>query len=131
MNKDEKESSTKIAIPSLDSQDSLDGPVSPHFGESPTFTIVTLKNAEISQTEDLKNPNGNCFSIIDALTRKSVNVLLVANIGARPYLAAQSRGIDVRKIAADSTKKKAVESYIKGETAPFRGIDICPGKECH
>ena len=130
MNNNPKESGIKIAIPCLD-EAFLDNLMSPHFGESPAFMIATLRNNAISHTEALKNPNGNCFSLIDSLAKKSVKILLVANIGARPYLAALGRDIDVRRIPTSTTIGHAIESYIRGETMSFGENDVCPGKKCH
>jgi predicted Fe-Mo cluster-binding NifX family protein len=124
-----KDQIKRIAVPSL-GQD-LESIVSAHFGESPYFMLVTLNDGQIQKNEAIRIPHGNCFSIIDSLARESVSTLLVTNIGARPYLVAQSRDIDVRKVSTDGTIKKAIESYLKGETKPFKGIDICSGKECH
>jgi predicted Fe-Mo cluster-binding NifX family protein len=127
---DQIESTTKIAVPSL-GKGSLEEMVSTHFGESPTFVIASLKKGEICDAEAMNNLHASCFSVIDSLASRSVNVLLVTNIGARPYMAALSRGMDVRRAPVNSTIRKAIESYAKGETPPFEEIDVCSGKGHH
>jgi predicted Fe-Mo cluster-binding NifX family protein len=131
MNNEQGKTGMKIAMPSSDSLNSLDGPVSPHFGEAPTFTIVSLTGNEVNKIEGMANPECNCFGLIDSLAKKGINVLLVTNIGARPFMVAQSMGMDVRKIEDNISKKRALESYIKGETASFMLDNVCHGGGCH
>ena len=131
MNNEQEKTGIKIAMPSSDSLNSLDGLVSPHFGEAPTFTIVSLTRNKINQIEGMANPECSCFGLMDSLAKRGINVLLVTNIGARPFMAAQSMGMDVRKIEGNVTKKRALESYIKGETASFMLNNVCHGGGCH
>ena len=129
MSEDSKESIIKIAVPSK-GRGTLEDIISLHFGKSDYFIVASVKNGVIDKFEVLEKPRrDNCFSRIDLLARKFVNVLLVSNIGARPYLAAQSRNIEVRKVPLIVDVKDAINSYVEGETSPIKESDICPERD--
>lgn len=104
----------RIAIPieSTTSQESLDAPVSMHFGHVESFTIIdldfddlnkdnkkilNLSRNDLNSLEVVSNPmeNHTCFAPVKVLIDNEVDVLLISGIGGRPLMFCLQNGIKV------------------------------------
>lgn len=81
----------KIAIPTRENQ------VDDHFGHCHHYTIYTVKNKQVLNTEELPSPQGcGCKSGIAAtLQEMGVEVMLAGNMGEGAKNKLESHGIKV------------------------------------
>jgi predicted Fe-Mo cluster-binding NifX family protein len=124
----------RIAIPSA-GKGGLDGKRSQHFGHCDGFTIVDVKDGEISNTivvPNAEHQEGGCLVPVNILSHNKVNALVVSGIGLRPLTAFNEAGIDVYHEATCADIKPVVESLITGNLAIISRDQTCGGGgECH
>ena len=124
----------RIAIPSA-GKGGLDGKRSQHFGHCDAFTIVDVKDGEISNVTIIPNSEhkeGGCLVPVHTLSNQKVNALVVSGIGLRPLTAFNEVGIDVYHDAKCSDIKPVVESLISGNLLIISKDQTCGGGgECH
>jgi predicted Fe-Mo cluster-binding NifX family protein len=124
----------RIAIPTA-GKGGLDGKRSQHFGHCDAFTIVDVKDGEISNVTIINNAEhkqGGCLVPVNTLANHKVNALVVSGIGLRPLTAFNEVGIDVYHDAKCPDIKPVVESLISGNLLIISKDQTCGGGgECH
>jgi predicted Fe-Mo cluster-binding NifX family protein len=125
----------RIAIPSV-GKGGLDGQRSEHFGHCDAFTLVDVKNGEISNVtvvSNQKHQEGGCLVPVQTLSNHEVNALVVSGIGLRPLTAFNEVGIDVYYDATCPDIKPVVESLIIGNLSIISSDQTCGsgGGGCH
>lgn len=99
----------KIAIPTRD------GRIDDHFGHCHHYTIYTIHDKQIIDTEELPSPEGcGCKSGIAAeLEEMGVEVMLAGNMGAGALNKLSSHGIKVIR-GCSGDIESVVRSYLTG-----------------
>ncbi len=116
----------RIAIPSM-LPGGLDAAVAAHFGHCEAFTIVTLKDKNITGVEISENgPHEGCGAPVLRLAEAQVNALVVGGIGMRPLELCRSRGIGVF-VSRAATVREAVEGFTTGQLKGFDDSQVCGG----
>jgi len=107
----------KIAIPVIENNGEKSR-ISEHFGHSPYFAFVELKENKKFTFEIVENPleNHSPGEIPDYMLSKNVDLMVVRGIGDRAINAFDSLGIQVIR-GADGTLKEIIEKYISFYTA--------------
>jgi predicted Fe-Mo cluster-binding NifX family protein len=110
----------KIAVPTTQSNI-----VDAHFGHCEFYTVFTVDNSEIINSEIVESPQGcGCKSnIVSILKEMGVEVMLAGNMGGGAVNVLNSNGISVYR-GCDGDVKNLVEEFIKGEL-------IDSGESCH
>lgn len=119
----------RIAIPSQNAG-GLDGLRSVHFGHCDVFTLVDVKNGEISSVSTLQNEEhvqGGCMVPVNLLASNQVNALIVGGIGLRPLMGFNQVGIEVYYEAERTETKPVVEDLIKGKLSIIENNQVCGG----
>jgi len=119
----------RIAIPSV-GKGGLDGQRSQHFGHCDAFTLVDVKNGEITNVTVINNQEhqeGGCLVPVHTLSNHKVNALVVSGIGLRPLTAFNEVGIDVYHDAICPDIKPVVESLITGNLSIISKDQTCGG----
>jgi len=104
----------RIAIPSIN-EGGLDGQRSAHFGQCDVFTLVDVKNGEISTVTTVANQEhqeGGCMVPVHTLAGHKVNALIVSGIGPRPLSGFNGVGIDVYHDVTCQEIRPVVEDLI-------------------
>lgn len=102
----------KIAIPVIENNGEKSR-ISEHFGHSPYFAFVELKENKEFTFEIAENPleNHSPGEIPDYMSSKSVDLMVVRGIGGRAINAFDSLGIQVIR-GADGTLKEIIEKIM-------------------
>jgi predicted Fe-Mo cluster-binding NifX family protein len=119
----------RIAIPTT-GQGGLDGQRSGHFGHCDVFTLVDVKDGEISQVITIPNQEhtqGGCLVPVNLLAGNHVNALIVGGIGMRPLMGFRQAGIDVYYDAERAAIRPVVEDLIAGKLSPIGDNQVCGG----
>ncbi|MHA1734654.1 MAG: NifB/NifX family molybdenum-iron cluster-binding protein [Promethearchaeota archaeon] len=87
----------KVAFPSLNGT-GLDDEVSPHFGHSPYFTLVTVdvankKVGEVEVINSAPHQSGGCMVPVMYLKQNQADAVVVGGIGMRPLMGFLQEGI--------------------------------------
>ena len=124
----------RIAVPSV-GNGGLAGQRSQHFGHCDAFTLVDVKNGEISNVTIVPNQEhqeGGCMVPVVALSNLKVNALIVGGIGPRPLMGFNEAGIDVYHDAICPEIKPVVEGLIAGNLPIISADQTCGGGGgCH
>ena len=124
----------RIAVPSI-GKGGLDGQRSQHFGHCDAFTLVDVKDGEISNVTVIDNQEqqeGGCLVPVHALSGHKVNALIVSGIGLRPLMAFNEVGIDVYHDGVCPDIKPVVESLIEDNLPVLSHDQTCGGGGgCH
>lgn len=110
----------RIAVPT--GQDSR---VDSHFGHCDYFTVFTIENNEIIDSEIVHSPQGcGCKSnIAEILSQMGVSKMLAGNMGQGAVYVLNASGIEVYR-GCQGDVKALVEAFIKGNVADS-------GESCH
>ncbi|HDD36834.1 MAG TPA: dinitrogenase iron-molybdenum cofactor [Archaeoglobus veneficus] len=97
----------------------LDDKITPMFGRAPTFTIVDVKNGEITAIETVKNTaavrgGGAGIAASQTLADKGVEVLLTGNVGPNAISVLNAANIKIYR-ADGLVVEDAVKKYLNGE----------------
>ncbi len=117
----------RIAVPSVGSG-GLDGLRSEHFGHCESFTLIDVKDGEISEVTTAANgehQEGGCMVPVNKLAGLNVSALVVAGIGMRPLLGFNQVGIEVYIDQINPQIKPVVDDLIAGNLSV-----ITPGQTC-
>lgn len=117
----------RIAIPSVGSG-GLDGQRSEHFGHCESFTLIDVKDGEISNVSMAANgehAEGGCMVPVNKLAGLNVNAIVVAGIGMRPLQGFNQVGIEVYIDQINPQIKAVVDDLIAGNLSV-----ITPGQTC-
>jgi predicted Fe-Mo cluster-binding NifX family protein len=127
----------KIAIPS-ESDNGLTSRRSGHFGRSPFFTIVELKDGvvtEVSIAGNVPHTPGSCLEPVFLLKGFGVDTIVVSGMGAGPYKRIGEYGITVLHAAQEQYPdvQSAVDAVINEALPEFDPGLLCrkEGGNCH
>lgn len=100
----------KVAVPTTEANT-----VDAHFGHCEFFTVFTIENQEIVNSEIVQSPQGcGCKSnIAETLHEMGVEVMLAGNMGGGAVNVLQSNGITVYR-GAEGNVKELVEQFVRG-----------------
>lgn len=100
----------KIAVPTRNQV------VDDHFGHCEAYTLFTIAENKIIDTEEVPSPQGcGCKSnIAGVLKQKGVSVMLAGNMGNGALNILQQHGIEVYRGCAGNIRQ-VVETYLKGD----------------
>jgi predicted Fe-Mo cluster-binding NifX family protein len=110
----------KLAVPTTQ-----DNQVDAHFGHCEFYTVFTIENGEIKDSQIIESPQGcGCKSNIASVLREmGVEVMLAGNMGGGAVNVLNSHGIAVfRGCEGDVTT--LVNEFVKGEL-------VDSGEVCH
>jgi predicted Fe-Mo cluster-binding NifX family protein len=119
----------RIAIPSQNAG-GLDGLRSGHFGHCDVFTLVDVKNGEISSVSTIQNEahvQGGCMVPVNLLASNQVNAIIVGGIGLRPLMGFNQASIEVYYEAERTETKPVVEDLINGKLSIIENNQVCGG----
>jgi predicted Fe-Mo cluster-binding NifX family protein len=119
----------RIAIPSMEAG-GLDGHRSGHFGHCDVFTLVDVKDGEISNVTTISNQShvqGGCMVPVNLLAQHNVNALVVGGIGLRPLMGFRQVGINVYYDATRPEIRPVVEDLIAGILPRIEDNQVCGG----
>lgn len=119
----------RIAIPSMEAG-GLDGHRSGHFGHCDVFTLVDVKDGEISNVTTIANQShvqGGCMVPVNLLAQHNVNALVVGGIGLRPLMGFRQVGINVYYDATRPEIRPVVEDLIAGILPRIEDNQVCGG----
>ncbi len=107
-------SSLKVAFPST--VEGLTGELVPHFGHTPSFTIIEYDETtkEVSNVDVLQNAphkQGGCSVPVMVLKNADVNSVVLGGIGQRPLMAFIQVGIEPYA-GIQGTVKENFEAFI-------------------
>ncbi len=113
----------KIAIPTRE------GRVDDHFGHCDHYTIFTIENSEVVDTQTLPAPQGcGCKSgIAGVLAEMGVEVMLAGNMGQGAKNVLERNGIRVVRGCSGSVEV-LVQTYLRGFV--FDNGQACDHHEC-
>lgn len=69
------------------------GRVSAHFGRCPVFTIVSVKNGDVTEREEIPNPGHAPGVLPKFLHERGVDSIIAGGMGARAQLLFDEHGI--------------------------------------
>lgn len=100
----------KVAVPTTESNR-----VDAHFGHCEFFTVFTIENQAIVNSEIVQSPQGcGCKSnIAEILHEMGVEVMLAGNMGGGAVNVLQANGITVYR-GAEGDVKQLVEQFVIG-----------------
>ena len=101
----------KVAVPTTEANT-----VDAHFGHCEFFTVFTIENQAIVNSEIVQSPQGcGCKSnIAETLHEMGVEVMLAGNMGGGAVNVLQSNGITVYR-GAEGDVKELVEQFVNGD----------------
>ncbi len=117
-----------LAVPS-EGAEGLDTTVSGHFGRTPYFTVVEVRDGRIAEVRSVENPVGRDHEpgqIPDFVKGLGVDAVVAAGLGSRARTALSNHGIEVWT-GASGTVRSAVEEYLAGRLS---AEGACPGGDC-
>ncbi len=102
----------KICVPCMDSQ-GLSSEISIHFGKSPYFTLLGVKDKEIEEIEVIeslgKHKGGN-MTPAEIIIQSQVDMLLCANLGSKAVQMLQQSGVKIF-VGASGTVENIIEEW--------------------
>jgi len=119
----------RIAIPA-NNEGGLDGQRSGHFGHCDVFTLVDVKDGQITNVEILPNQEhsqGGCLVPVNLLAKEKVNSIVVGGIGMRPLMGFNQVGIDVYYNATHAEIKPVVVDLVAGKLPKITSDQVCGG----
>ena len=120
---------TLLAVPSA-APGGLEAGMGMHFGHCDVFTLITIKNGEVSDVKTLVNPpheHGGCLAPVQLLAGQGVKALLAGGMGFRPLMAFNQVGIKVFYSGAHSTVQDGVQAFLAGQLPEFSQEYTCHG----
>ncbi|MCX6150601.1 MAG: NifB/NifX family molybdenum-iron cluster-binding protein [Ignavibacteriales bacterium] len=110
----------KIAVPTTQNNQ-----VDAHFGHCEYFTVVTIENGEVNNSQMIESPQGcGCKSnIASILQEMGVEVMLAGNMGGGAVNVLNYHGIDVFR-GCEGDVNALVQNFVKGEL-------VDSGETCH
>jgi predicted Fe-Mo cluster-binding NifX family protein len=120
---------TRVAVPSVN-PGGLEAALMPHFGHCDVFTIVTMQDGVVTETQVLPNmPHeaGGCIAPVKYLADHGITALLAGGMGMRPLQAFLNSGIQVFFAGVGGTVNKAVQDFSAGRLPAFGDNGLCKG----
>ena len=118
---------TRIAIPST-LPGGLEAEVGAHFGHCEIYTLVDVKDGQITQVGTLPpvaHVQGGCLTAVDHLAKHGVNALIAGGLGMRPLMGFNQAGIEVYQATGVATVGAAVQAMIGGGLPQFTREFTC------
>lgn len=94
----------RMCVPSMDSK-GLSSEISIHFGKSPYFTILSVKDNKIEEIEvfeSLGKHNGGNMTPAEIIIQSQADMLLCANLGSKAVQMLRQSGIKIFVGASDT-----------------------------
>ncbi len=123
----------RIAIPS-ENPGGLQTAIGAHFGHCDIYTIVDVKDGQISEVSTLPNvphQQGGCLAPVNHLANHGVTVLISGGMGLRPLMGFNQAGIEVFLGAEAPSVDAAVQALIRDELQRFTREFTCGGGQQH
>ena len=118
-----------LAIPSKGNE-GLESERSEHFGRCDSFALAEIKNGEVACVRVVPNPphsHGGCMRPVELLMANGATALVVAGMGARPFVGLKAAGIDVYYDAESVTVGEAVNAVSAGTAPLMEDGAVCSG----
>jgi len=119
----------RIAVPSMQ-PGGIDGVRAGHFGHCDVFTLIDVKDGEITTISTIPNQEhvqGGCMVPVNLLGAHNVNALIVGGIGMRPLMGFRQAGIDVYYDAERAEIQPVVGDLIAGRLPMISDNQVCGG----
>ncbi len=123
----------RIAIPSA-LPGGLTAEIGAHFGHCDLYTIVDIKEGQVTQVSTLPNiphQQGGCLAPVNQLAQNGVTILIAGGMGMRPLTGFNQAGIEVYRGTGASSVDAALKAFINGDLQPFTREHTCGGGEHH
>ena len=123
----------RIAVPSLENG-GLEGTRAGHFGHCDVFTLVDVKDGNITGVSTIQNQEhvqGGCMVPVQLLAKNEVNALVVGGIGLRPLMGFKQVNIDVYYEPACPDIQPVVNDLINGKLSLIEKDQVCGGGGGH
>ena len=123
----------RIAIPST-LPGGLEAGVGAHFGHCDLYTIVDVKEGQITEVSTLPNVphvQGGCLAPVNHLAKNSVTILIAGGMGLRPLMSFNQAGIEVYRGTEAPSVDAAVKALIRGDLQRFSREHTCGGGHAH
>ncbi len=98
----------KIAIPT----DS--GKVAGHFGRAPEFTMVTIKDGEVTEKREIENPGHKPGYLPKFFNKKEIDLMITSGIGRRAISLFEEFDVNVIS-GAKGEVEEVINKYLKGK----------------
>ncbi|MFW6120702.1 MAG: NifB/NifX family molybdenum-iron cluster-binding protein [Petrotogales bacterium] len=117
-----------IAIPIIENK-GVDSKISEHFGHTPYYAFVQVKNDEIESSSIEENPfsSHDPGEIPDYLKSKGTDVVITQGVGRRAKAYFEQLKIEV-VTGASGTVEELAKAYINGS---LRSVDYTPREKFH
>ncbi|MBN1412978.1 MAG: NifB/NifX family molybdenum-iron cluster-binding protein [Spirochaetales bacterium] len=119
----------RVAIPSVGTG-GLDGQRSAHFGHCDVFTIIDLKDGEITGVSVIPNQehsNGGCLVPVNILASNKVTALIAGGMGRRPLMGFMDAGIDIYYDSDHTDNRSALNELVAGNLEKMTENMTCGG----
>ncbi len=129
-------SEQKVVVPT-NNPGGMDAERSDHFGHCDVFTVVTVRNGEISNVEtmgQIEHGAGGCMVPVKTLKDYGAHAIVVGGIGARPLSGFAEVGIDVYFAPREQigTVAQVMEAFLAGNLPIMQPSQSCQGGgDCH
>ena len=120
---------TVIAIPS-GSPGGLEAPIGAHFGHCDLYTMVSVRDGEVSSVETIPNiphQQGGCLAPVQYLSEKGAKALIAGGMGLRPLMGFNQMGIRVYFGGESETVGDALTAFMAGKLPQFSQEQTCGG----
>jgi len=125
-----------MAIPS-ETTEGLSSKRSDHFGHCPVFTLVEIKNNQVTgvrSVENIAHDASGCMKPVAMLAENGVSAIIVTGMGRGPFQKMAKHGITA--YFADPLKypdaQSTVNEFINGSLPAFADTQLCTGSgNCH
>jgi predicted Fe-Mo cluster-binding NifX family protein len=119
----------RIAIPS-NLPGGLEAQVGTHFGHCEIYTVVDVKEGQVTQVSTLPNvphQQGGCLAPVHHLAQNGVTILISGGMGLRPLMGFNQAGIEVFRGNGEPSVDAAVKALIAGGLERFAREFTCGG----
>ena len=119
----------RIAIPST-LPGGLAAEVGGHFGHCDIYTLIDLKDGQITQVGTLPSiphEQGGCLAAVNHLATHGVTALIAGGMGLRPLMGFQQAGIEVYRGTGAPSVEAAVQALLQGSLERFSQESTCQG----
>ncbi len=115
-----------IAFPTT-AKGGSDGPISDHFGQAESFTIVALDgdNAAVEVIDNPGHAEGGCGGLVKVLAERGVRIVVARGMGPGPLRLFAMSGIMVLHAGVSATVGEALDSLQNGRLAQFSAEHSC------
>lgn len=113
-----KKSRYRLAVPITDNN-GLKSQVHSHFGGSPYYILVDVKDGKIIKWRVIENPSVKLerrrgIKTAHLLLGNEVNVLVTAEIGDGPFHVLRDSGVKIYSLSSNVKVKEAIKSFLEG-----------------